>query len=102
MPSTFTRKRVEILADEALAPRLVSASEKADIPGYTILRVESGAGRGGPWRDERVSASGKIIFLTITAAEKAERFIDLLAPNLESWGMILTMGDVEVVRPDRF
>ena len=102
MVTTFPRKRVEILADAALVPRLVEASGKAGINGHTILRVESGAGRSGPWRDDRVSGSGKVIFLTITAQDKAARFIDLLAPNLESWGMVLTMGDVEVVRPERF
>lgn len=102
MVSTFTRKRIEILADEALAPRLVSASGKAGINGHTILRVEAGAGRGGPWRSDTVSGSGKIIFLTITAEDKARRLIDLLAPSLEAWGMVLTMGDVEVVRPERF
>ena len=84
------------------APRLIEASGTAGINGHTILRVESGAGQAGPWRDDRVSGSGKIIFLTITAQEKAARLVDLLAPNLESWGMVLTMGDVEVVRPERF
>ncbi len=102
MVSTFPRKRIEILADEALAPRLVEASGKAGVNGHTILRVESGAGRSGPWRSDAVSGSGKIIFLAITDAARAARFIDLLAPNLESWGMVLTVGDVEVVRPERF
>lgn len=102
MVSTFTRKRIEILADEALAPRLVEASGKAGINGHTILRVEAGGGRSGPWRSDAVSGSGKIIFLTITGPDQAGRFIDLLAPYLESWGMVLTMGEVEVVRPERF
>jgi len=102
MVSTFPRKRVEILADAALAPRLVAASVKAGVNGHTILRVEAGAGRSGPWRDDAVSGSGKIIFLAITSAEKGERLVELLAPYLESWGMVLTMGDVEVVRPERF
>lgn len=103
MVETFTRKRVEILIDTPLAPRLISAAADAGIAGYTLIPVQSGAGRGGTWRDDSFgSAQSKTIFLTIASAEKAGRFVDALAPHLESYGMLLTMADVEVVRGERF
>jgi hypothetical protein len=103
MVETFNRKRVEILIDTPLAPRLIKAAADAGIAGYTLIPVQSGAGRGGAWRDDAVSgAQAKTIFLTIASEEKAGRFVDLLAPHLESYSMLLTLSDVQVVRGERF
>jgi hypothetical protein len=103
MIQTFTRKRVEILIDTPLAPRLIKAAADAGIAGYTLIPVQSGAGRGGAWRDDAVSgAQAKTIFLTIASEEKAGRFVDMLAPHLESYSMLLTLSDVQVVRGERF
>jgi hypothetical protein len=103
MIETFTRKRVEILIDTPLAPRLIKAAADAGIAGYTLIPVQSGAGRGGAWRDDAISgAQAKTIFLTIASEEKAGRFVDMLAPHLESYSMLLTLSDVQVVRGERF
>lgn len=103
MVTTFTRKRVEILIDTPLAPRLIQAAADAGIAGYTLIPVQSGAGRGGTWRRDNVTgAQTKTIFLTIASEEKASKLVDMLAPNLESYGMLLTLSDVEVVRGERF
>ena len=103
MISTFTRKRVEILVDTPLAPRLIKAAADAGIAGYTLIPCRSGAGRGGAWRDDALTgAESKTIFLTIAAEDKAGRFVESLAPHLDSYGMLLTMSDVEVVRGERF
>jgi hypothetical protein len=103
MVETFNRKRVEILIDTPLAPRLIKAAADAGIAGYTLIPVQSGAGRGGAWRDDAISgAQAKTIFLTIASEEKAGRFVDLLAPHLESYSMLLTLSDVQVVRGERF
>ena len=103
MVETFTRKRVEILIDTPLAPRLVQAAADSGIAGYTLIPVQSGAGRGGSWHGDHVTgAQTKMIFLTIASEENAARLVDMLAPNLESYGMLLTLSDVQVVRPERF
>ncbi len=103
MIETFTRKRVEILIDTPLAPRLIQAAADAGIAGYTLIPVQSGAGRGGTWHGDHVTgAQTKTIFLTIASEENAGKLVDMLAPHLESYGMLLTMGDVEVVRGERF
>lgn len=103
MVDTFTRKRVEILLDAPLAPRLIQAAADVGIAGYTLIPVQSGAGRSGTWRDDRVTgAETKIIFLTIASEEKAAKFVDLLAPHLGDYGMLLTLSDVQVVRGERF
>lgn len=100
---TFSRKRVEILVDTPLAPRLIEAAHTAGIAGYSLIPVQSGAGRSGSWREDHVSgATAKTIFLTIASEEKAAVLVDILAPNLETYGMLLTLADVEVVRGEKF
>jgi hypothetical protein len=47
-------------------------------------------------------AEAKTIFLTIASEEKAGRLVDLLAPHLDDYGMLLTVSDVQVVRGERF
>jgi hypothetical protein len=103
MIETVTRKRLEILIDRPLAPRLIEAAVEAGVSGYTLIPVQSGSGRHGAWRDDPISgAEAKTIFLTIASAEKAERLVELLAPHLDSYGMLLTVSDVQVVRGERF
>ena len=103
MVKTFTRKRVEILVDTPLAQRLIQAAAEAGIAGYTLIPVQSGAGRGGTWHGDHVTgAQTKTIFLTIASEENAARLVDSLAPLLDSYGMLLTMSDVAVVRPEKF
>ena len=103
MIETVTRKRIEILIDRPLAPRLIEAAATAGVSGYTLIPVQSGSGRHGRWRSDPVSgAENKLIFLTIASAERAERLIELLAPDLDAYSMLLTVGDVQVIRGERF
>lgn len=103
MIETVTRKRIEILVDRPLAPRLVAAAAEAGVSGYTLIPVQSGSGRHGAWRNDPISAAEeKAIFLTIASEEKAGRLVDLLAPHLDLYGLLLTVSDVQVVRGERF
>ena len=103
MTTTVARKRLEILIDTPLEPRLAAAAAEPGIGGYTVLPALSGRGRRGVWHDERVAgAEAKLMFWIICAEDKAARLIDLLAPHLDTHGIILTLSDVEVVRGERF
>lgn len=103
MVDIVNRKRIEILVDKPLAPVLIRAAADVGIHGYSLITVQSGAGSGGAWRDDRVTgAQNKVIFITIANAEKSQALVDALAPKLESHGMLLTVGDVGVVRGEKF
>src|SRR4028119_1623238 len=54
---TVTRKRIEILADAPLVPRVVAALKQAGIRGHTVLPALSGTGRSGDWRAGRLTGS---------------------------------------------
>lgn len=99
MVETVTRKRIKILVDKPLAQVPSRATADAGIAGYSLVPVQSGSGRHGNWRNDRISAAeNKILFLTIASAEKA----DALAPKLDSHSLLPTVSDVQVVRGERF
>lgn len=102
MIETVIRKRIEILSDTALVRRVTDAIDRAGITGWTITPVQSGKGRDGHWREERVLGTDKVFVLTIAPQEKAMALAEDLAPILSSHGLLLTMWDVEVIRGERF
>ncbi len=103
MIETVTRKRIEILVDTPLVPRLIKHARDVDISGWSLLHVDSGGGRDGEWQhDELTGAAAKTIILMITSEAKAQALTEVLAPFLDSYRLLLTIGDVEVVRGERF
>jgi len=102
MIETVTRKRIEILTDTALISRVTDAIDRVGITGWTVTPVNSGKGRDGHWRDERVTGSDKVFVLTVAAKDKASALAEELAPILTSHSLLLTMWDVEVIRGERF
>jgi hypothetical protein len=100
---TVTRKRIEIVADAALVPRIAAVCATAGVKGHSIVHLDGGAGRSGAWRaDGLTAAEAKVMIMVVASADIAARLVDVLAPVLDSHGLLLTVGDVEVVRAERF
>ena len=103
MVATVQRKRIEILVDTPLVPRIIRLIKEVDISGWSVIKIASGGGRDGRWdHDEVTGAAAKSIILMIANEVKASLFADRIAPLLESHGLLSTIGNVEVVRGDRF
>jgi hypothetical protein len=103
MIQTVSRKRIEILVDTPLVPRVVAQLKAVDISGWSVIHVDSGGGRAGAWQQDDVTgASAKTIVLAIASDAKTSGLIEAIAPLLDSYGMLLTIGDVQVVRGERF
>jgi hypothetical protein len=103
MAETVTRKRIEILVDTPLVPRITLHIKAVDISGWSVIHVDSGGGRNGQWQqDDITGAAAKTIILVVASTEKANRLVDTLVPLLDSYRLLLTIGDVQVVRGDRF
>lgn len=103
MVETVQRKRIEILVDTALIPRVVAILRAVDVSGWSLIHVDGGAGRSGEWQDDAITGAGaKTIVIAIASAERAAALADRIAPLLDSHRLLLTIGDVSVVRGDRF
>jgi PII-like signaling protein len=99
---TVLRKRIEILADAPLLPRLVAALEQCGIDGHTIFPATAGAGRTGRWSEDGLTGTSKQLLVAIASEDHAAALVDQLAPMLDSHRLLLTVSAVEVVRGDRF
>ncbi len=102
MIETVVRKRIEILTDKALVKRVTDAIDKAEITGWTVTPVDSGKGRDGRWREERVMGTDKVLVLTIAPEDKAMQLAEDIAPILTSHGLLFSMWDIQVIRGERF
>jgi nitrogen regulatory protein PII len=97
------RKRIDILIDAPLSEWLAETAAAAGIPHHTLMNLHSGKGRSGSWRDEDVSgAVSKRMFIAIANEAKVSALIEALAPHLDTYGLVMTIADVEVVRGERF
>lgn len=99
---TVLRKRIEILADAPLLPRLVDALEQCGIDGHTVLPAISGIGRTGSWSEDRLTGTSKLLLMAIASDEHADLLVEKLAPLLDSHRLLLIISAVDVVRGDRF
>jgi hypothetical protein len=103
MVETVARKRIEILVDTPLVPRLLKHARDVDISGWSLIHVDAGGGREGAWQhDDVTGAAAKTIILMIASEARAAQLVDALAPLLDSYRLLLTVGDVQVVRGERF
>lgn len=100
---TFTRKKVELLADAPLARKLAAKLDALGIGGYSVFQSIGGHGAGGSWWHDQVSDAGaKVLFKIVTSEEKAARLIETLAPLLDDWGLILYVSTVDVIRGEKY
>ena len=99
---TVVRKRIEILADAPLLPRLVEALGECGIDGHTILPALSGSGHTGRWSEDGLTGTSKLLLMAIASDDHAALLVEKLAPLLDSHGLLLTVASVEVVRGNRF
>jgi hypothetical protein len=103
MVETVARKRIEILVDSPLVPKIVSFIDTVGISGWSQTYVDAGSGRDGQWQTgELTGAAAKSIIVAIASSSSAQMLIDHLAPILDSHRLLLTIGDVGVVRGERF
>jgi PII-like signaling protein len=97
------RTRIEVLVDAPLVPELVSLLEKHGIHGHTVMPTLSGQGVSGSWSDDLItSAQHKVALLTVAEPARAEGFIDDLRPLLDSYGLLVMISPVNVLRPEKF
>lgn len=103
MVKTYTRKRIDILVDAPLCDWLVETAAAAGIGHYSFLPVHSGSGRAGPWRaEDGFGTVAKRLFIAMTNEAKVAGFLDLLAPEIEKYGLVIAVYDVQVIRGERF
>jgi nitrogen regulatory protein PII len=98
------KKRIEIIVEAPALQLVLEALNTAGVSGYTVLPALSGRGHHGTWnRDDSFNnASHMVAIVCVTSEDRAEAAVAAVYAIVERQIAILTLGDVEVVRPEHF
>ena len=100
---THHAKRVEILIEAPLELRLTDALDAAGVKGYTVLPVLGGAGRSGRWsREGQIGRSGMVAVICVIRPERLESLLAAAFAVVEAHIGMVSIGDVQVMRAERF
>ena len=104
MTELFKKKKLEILVEGALAPKVLKLAEEKGATGYTVFPALYGKGRqGGTWqRDDLTPALGQVRVMIIAGEDKALEIASAARELLGPYRAIILVGDVEVFRDDHF
>lgn len=101
---TYPKKRIDIVVEAPLLARVIELLDAQGVGGYTVLPALAGRGSGGVWhRDGLVGRAGAAV--TIFCILDANKVDDVLEPlfRLVSRQIgIVSVSDVQVIRPDHF
>lgn len=98
------RYRCELIIERMAAPRACRILEEAGLTGYTVLPAISGFGGVTRWsRDTDMSASSDmVVIVSIGPKARVEEALTEMERLLGSHIGVLSIGEVSVLRPDRF
>ncbi len=99
-----TRLRLELIIERMAAPRACNIIEDAGLTGYTVLPALSGFGGVTRWsRDSDMSASSDmVVVISIGTNAQVQSALQELERLLASHIGVLSVGEVGVLRSDRF
>jgi len=102
--ATFPKKRLSIIIEAPFLFRMLELLDSLDVPGYSVLPVIAGRGKSGPWRrDALTSEAGAMVqVLIVLDREKVPSVLRAVRKVLDRQIGIISLSDVEVLRPELF
>ena len=100
---THDAKRVEIIIEAPMEGRLTDALAAAGVTGFTVLPVLGGSGRSGQWtREGQVGRSGMVAVVCLVAPDRLDALLDAAFAVVQRHIGVVSVSDVQVIRPMRF
>jgi len=98
------KRRIELIVERMAYKRACRILEQAGMTGYTVVPALAGFGGGNRWtRDTDISASSdKVVIISIGDAERVETSLRQISELLGAHIGVVTVCDVDVLRPERF
>lgn len=102
--ATHPKKRLEILVEAPILPRLREVIEREGATGYTVFPAIAGSGRGGDWSVEGTvsDADRMVAVVCLTDAARVPALLDAVFGLVSRQIGLVALSDVEVVRAERF
>ena len=101
---THKAKRVAIIIEQVMQTRLTDAMSKTGVTGWSVLPVLGGSGRSGAWsREGQVTrGAGMVQVICVVRPERIDELLEAAFAVVERHIGIVTIGDCEVLRAERF
>ncbi len=98
------KRRLEIIVERMALGRACNVLEEAKLTGYTVLPAMAGYGGNQRWRSEGdlSTTEDMVVIIAIGDAETVDRALRNLHRLLNRHVGVLSVSDVQVLRPDRF
>lgn len=100
----FTKKRLELIIERPAYKRASRVLEEAGVKGYTAFSAFGGFGGGMRWqRGTDLSASRDMVMVIAVIDESiVDKAIEDLENLIGSHIGMLSLSDVQVIRPEKF
>jgi len=97
-------KRIELIIEKVPYKRACRVLEAVGMTGYTVMPAMAGYGGGNRWtRESDLSASrDMVVIVSVGEAHRVTEAMEQISSLLGDHIGIVTVTDVEVLRPDRF
>jgi nitrogen regulatory protein PII len=104
MTQTYPKKRLSIIIEAPFLNRLLDLLDGLDVPGYTALPALAGRGKNRSWRRDALSSdAGRMVQVLIVLDQgKVPAVLQEIRTVLDQQIGIVTLSDVEVLRPELF
>jgi hypothetical protein len=100
----FAKKRVEILIERALLKRLTEELVSTGVSGFSVVPLAAGRGQAGQWdSDGQIGdAAGMYALWCIVDPGRLDGLLEAVFAIVSRQVGLVSVSDVEVVRPERF
>lgn len=101
---THPKKRIEIMVEAPLMSRVLALLDEAGVSGYTVVPAIAGRGKDGSWhRDGVVGRAGALVqIFCILDQNRVDAVLEPLFRLVSRQIGIVTVSDVQVIRPEHF
>jgi PII-like signaling protein len=99
-----SKKRIELIIEKMAHKRACRVLEAVGMTGYTVLPAMAGYGGGNRWNRETDISSARDMVVIVSigdthrVTEAMEQISDILGDHIG----VVSVTDVDVLRPDRF
>lgn len=100
----FKKKRLELIIEKPAFKRACRVLEDAGVTGYTALPCMAGYGGGKRWRrgNDLSASRDMVMIVSVLDEDLLPKIISEVENLIGSHIGVISVGDVEVIRDDRF
>ncbi|MBX9747480.1 MAG: DUF190 domain-containing protein [Hyphomonadaceae bacterium] len=98
-----TRKKLEIFVEAHALVHVERMLHDVGAKGWSVFNGVEGAGSHGAWRQSAIDGGGDMhLVIAITNEPAARKALAWLTDYFSSYRGLVTLSDVQVLRPERF